>query len=145
LDSKTGELRTAKPLDREALQESTGVITLRIRVSQTKITFIEIYVKHFIIINYCFILQARELVDGVPGDDPLTSTTSIASVTIKDVNDEPPTFNQKEYSVRLSENIPLGTPLPNLNMTVSDSDIVRLFSICVHSQRIPLCQNCINF
>ncbi|XP_066907242.1 cadherin-87A [Halyomorpha halys] len=97
LDPGTGELRTAKPLDREALLESTGVLTLLIR--------------------------AREIVDGVPGNDSLTSTTTMASVTIKDVNDEPPQFNQKEYHVKLSENTPLGTPLPNLNMSVTDSDV----------------------
>nr|UZM07820.1 cadherin 1 [Geocoris pallidipennis] len=97
LDSETGELRTAKPLDREALVESTGVLTLLVR--------------------------ARELVNGIPGNDSLTSSTTMASVTIKDVNDEPPQFNQKEYHVMLSENIPLGTPLPNLNMTVTDPDV----------------------
>ncbi|XP_073989842.1 cadherin 87A [Rhodnius prolixus] len=97
LDSETGELRTAKPLDREALQESTGILTLTIR--------------------------AREIVDGVPGNDPLTTSTTMASVTIKDVNDEPPQFNQREYHVKLSENIQIDTPLPNLNMTVTDPDI----------------------
>jgi hypothetical protein len=33
LDPKTGELRTAKPLDKEALDDSTGVINITIRVS----------------------------------------------------------------------------------------------------------------
>lgn len=69
-------------------------------------------------------LQASELVDGVPGNDPLTSTTAMASVTIKDVNDEPPQFNQREYSVSLPENSPLGSTLPHLNMVVSDPDVV---------------------
>lgn len=32
LDAVTGELRTAKPLDKEALEDSTGVLTLIIRV-----------------------------------------------------------------------------------------------------------------
>jgi hypothetical protein len=32
LDPKTGELRTAKPLDKEALDDSTGVINITIRV-----------------------------------------------------------------------------------------------------------------
>jgi len=31
LDPKTGELRTAKPLDKEALVNSTGVINLTIK------------------------------------------------------------------------------------------------------------------
>lgn len=36
LDSETGELRTAKPLDREALLNSTGVISLEIKVGKLK-------------------------------------------------------------------------------------------------------------
>lgn len=96
LDSHSGELRTAKPLDREALTDSTGLIPLLIR--------------------------ARELVNGVPNDDPLTSATARATVTIRDVNDSPPTFNKKEYEVSLLENTPEGTPLA-LDMSVSDADV----------------------
>lgn len=36
LDPKTGELRTAKPLDKEALNDATGLITLDIRVSYSQ-------------------------------------------------------------------------------------------------------------
>lgn len=32
LDAKTGELHTARPLDREALPDATGLIVLTIRV-----------------------------------------------------------------------------------------------------------------
>lgn len=96
LDAHSGELRTAKPLDREALEDSTGIITLGIR--------------------------ARELVNGVPSDDPLTSATAKATVTIRDVNDSPPVFNRKEYAVSLLENTPPGTPLA-LDMSVSDADV----------------------
>ncbi|XP_062126234.1 cadherin-87A [Drosophila sulfurigaster albostrigata] len=96
LNSQSGELRTAKPLDREALTDSTGLIPLLIR--------------------------ARELVNGVPSDDPLTSATARATVTIRDVNDSPPTFNKKEYEVALLENTPEGTPLA-LDMSVSDADV----------------------
>lgn len=96
LDSKTGELRTAKPLDKEALPDATGLINLTVR--------------------------ARELIDGTLGSDPLTYATTQASVTIRDVNDSPPTFNQKEYYVHLTENTAIGTPLP-LDITVNDPDV----------------------
>lgn len=33
LDAKTGELRTARPLDREALPDATGLIVLSVRVN----------------------------------------------------------------------------------------------------------------
>ncbi|XP_074114366.1 cadherin 87A [Cotesia typhae] len=97
LDPISGELRTAKPLDREALENSTGVLNLKIK--------------------------AREVVDGVPGDDKTTVSTADATVTIKDVNDEPPTFNRREYSVEIPENVPNGMPLPHLDMTVKDPDL----------------------
>ncbi|XP_067636828.1 cadherin-87A [Eurosta solidaginis] len=96
LDEKSGELRTAKPLDREALPDSTGLITLTVR--------------------------ARELINGTPSNDPLTSTTAQATVTIRDINDSPPTFNKKEYEVSLQENTSPGTPLA-LDMNVTDRDV----------------------
>merc|ERR1719422_711843 len=77
IDTYTGELRIAKQLDREALEASSGVLTLRVRAS--------------------------ELINGQPGDDDST-------ITIRDVNDEPPTFNKPEYKVTIQENVPFGTP-----------------------------------
>nr|XP_012135515.1 PREDICTED: cadherin-87A isoform X2 [Megachile rotundata] len=97
LDDETGELRTAKPLNREALKDSTGVLKLKVK--------------------------ARELIDGIPGNDNLTVSTAEATVTIKDVNDEPPTFNHREYNIEIPENVMNGTPLRNLDMTVRDPDI----------------------
>nr|OXU29140.1 hypothetical protein TSAR_006401 [Trichomalopsis sarcophagae] len=97
LDAETGELRTAKPLDREALENSTGVLSFRVK--------------------------AREVVDGTPGSDPSTVSVAEATVTIKDVNDEPPSFNRKEYSISIPENIADGTPLPHLEMMVRDPDV----------------------
>lgn len=98
LDPESGELRTAKPLDREALENSTGVLNFKVK--------------------------AREIVNGIPGNDPLTVTVTEATITIKDVNDEPPTFNRKEYSISIPENIADGTPLPHLDMMVRDPDVV---------------------
>ncbi|XP_063989387.1 cadherin-87A isoform X2 [Diachasmimorpha longicaudata] len=97
LDRESGELRTAKPLDREALEDSTGVLTLKIK--------------------------AREVVNGIPGNDESTVSTANATVTIKDVNDEPPTFNKREYNIEIPENVPDGTLLPHLDMTVKDPDV----------------------
>lgn len=96
VDSKSGELRTAKPLDKEELPEASGIITLTVR--------------------------AREVVDGVPSNDAIASATTRVSITIRDVNDVPPTFNQKEYYVTIPENTAVGTPLP-LNIIVDDPDV----------------------
>lgn len=106
LDDESGELRTAKPLNREALKDSTGVLTLEVR--------------------------ARELIDGMPGNDNLTVSTAEATVTIKDVNDEPPTFNRREYNIEIPENVPNGTSLPHLDMTVKDPDVVSIITLEHH-------------
>lgn len=125
LDAVTGELRTAKPLDKEALDNPEGIITLSIK--------------------------AREIVDGTKGDDPLTVTTTEAIIKIKDVNDEPPTFNRRDYYVEIPENIPEGSPLPNLDIFVEDTDTVLprflhpqplfLHSLLFSGQQFCLCIN----
>lgn len=40
LDAKSGELRTARPLDREALPDATGLITLSVRVNPFSFNFL---------------------------------------------------------------------------------------------------------
>ncbi|CAH0559618.1 unnamed protein product [Brassicogethes aeneus] len=96
LDAVTGELRTARPLDKEAIDNPEGVLTLSIK--------------------------ARELVEGAKSNDPLTVTDALATVIVRDVNDERPMFNKREYFVEIPENIPEGSPLPDLDMTVMDPD-----------------------
>lgn len=97
LDAQTGELRTGKPLDKEALPDATGLITL--------------------------VVKAHEVLeDGQPGNDELTSATTQVSITIRDVNDSPPVFNEREYFATLNENTPIGTPLP-LDISVRDPDV----------------------
>lgn len=76
---------------------------------------------YFPIFLHCF--QARELVDGQPGNDNLTTATTKALITIHDVNDSPPTFNKKNYYISLTENTPTGTPLP-IDIHVHDPDVV---------------------
>ncbi|XP_060802067.1 cadherin-87A [Amyelois transitella] len=97
LDSKTGELRTAKPLDREALADPSSPLNLTVR--------------------------ATEIVNGSPLISDLTSTLATITITIKDVNDEPPRFNRREYFLEIPESLPVGTPLPNLDMVITDTDV----------------------
>lgn len=87
LDAQTGELRTGKPLDKEALPDATGLITLTVKAHE--------------------ILDDQQL-----GNDDQTSATTQVSITIRDVNDSPPQFNQREYFATLNENTPIGTPHP---------------------------------
>lgn len=118
LNDKTGELRTAKPLDKEALEDATGLLVVIVRVSITR-SFTTVGEVNC---NYLSI-QARELVNGVPVNDESTISITQASITIRDVNDSPPTFNQNNYFVSLSENTAIGTPLP-VEITVTDPDVV---------------------
>lgn len=78
---------------------------------------------------FLLFLKARELINGIPGNDELTSTTTLASVTIRDVNDSPPTFTPNNVFVSLSENTPPGTPLA-VEMNVHDPDVVCFIFFC---------------
>ncbi len=96
IDINSGQISVDRALDRESLSASSGVLSLKVRAS--------------------------ELVNGIPGEDELTSSTADITITIRDINDEPPTFNKQEYEVTIPENVPFGTPLANLNMEVKDTD-----------------------
>lgn len=96
IDPNSGELRTAKPLDKEELPDISGIINL--------------------------IVRAREVVDNHPNNDASSSATTNIAITIRDVNDSPPTFNQKEYYLTIPENTAVGTPLP-IEIIVNDPDV----------------------
>ena len=124
MDPKSGELRTGKRLDKESLKDSTGVLTLKIRVSKILII---LHCHQFVFVkkkNLFLLVQAYEVINGSRLEDPSTETISEATITIKDVNDEPPRFEPREYTVEIPENLQINTPLPKLNMTVSDPDVV---------------------
>lgn len=76
--------------------------------------------------EFFLVFQARELIDGQPGNDNLTMATTQTSITIHDVNDSPPTFNKKNYYISLTENTPVGTPLP-IDINVHDPDVVSVY------------------
>lgn len=59
-------------------------------------------------------------------------TTTQASVTIRDVNDSPPAFNQNNYVVSLSESTPPGTPLA-LEINVHDPDVVSAVECSIYA------------
>ncbi|XP_065338532.1 cadherin-87A [Cloeon dipterum] len=96
LDEYSGELRSAKPLDREALDNPTGVIHLAV--------------------------QAKE--DSESNDDQsLSTSTAQFTITVRDVNDEAPKFEKREYSAVIPENTLPGSPIPGLDIRVTDPDV----------------------
>ncbi|RWS21315.1 cadherin-87A-like protein, partial [Leptotrombidium deliense] len=101
LDSRTGEIRVANRLDKEAFPSTNGVITLKIKATE---------------------LDSNGVLTS--NIEPETQCSSITSVTItlQDVNDETPTFNKHEYQVSIAEGVPNGTPLASLDMIVEDKD-----------------------
>uniref|UniRef100_A0A8C9N392 Cadherin domain-containing protein n=1 Tax=Serinus canaria TaxID=9135 RepID=A0A8C9N392_SERCA len=54
------------------------------------------------------------------GGDPARTGTARIRVTVLDANDNAPVFNQAEYTVRVPEDVPLGSVL--VTVTASDSD-----------------------
>lgn len=122
LDSLTGVVREDDPI-------GTLVMTVKARDGDRGMPrkmIYELVTSESMPFSFAIFLKvrARELIDGMPGNDNLTVSTAEATVTIKDVNDEPPTFNRREYNIEIPENVPNGTPLPHLDMTVKDPDVV---------------------
>lgn len=67
------------------------------------------------------VLQAVELVNGQETDEKITMSIL---VVIRDRNDEPPRFNQNSYQITIDEGLQRDTQIPNLDMVVSDADLV---------------------
>ena len=83
--------------------------------------------------------------NGSLGNDVYTRSTADVTITILDVNDNPPQFSQSHYSVNISEALQNGQALPDLLMSVTDSDQVRpkthAWLICGSSSTKPLIDN----
>lgn len=63
------------------------------------------------------------MIEGLPVGD---STISNVTIVVGDVNDEQPLFNEREFNVTISEDIGTNTPLPDLNIVVTDMDVVSI-------------------
>ncbi|XP_029587720.1 protocadherin alpha-7 isoform X7 [Salmo trutta] len=78
------------------------------------------------------------LLTAVDGGKPPRSGTLEISVDVLDVNDNTPLFTKDEYTVRLTENAPLGTMVIRVNATDLDSglngDIIYSFGNDVNSR-----------
>ncbi|XP_076056440.1 cadherin-87A-like [Oratosquilla oratoria] len=61
----------------------------------------------------------------VRAEEEGTGETAVAEVVIvvTDVDDQVPKFNEESFDVEVSEDIADGTPLPGLNMVVTDGDV----------------------
>ena len=86
--------------------------------------------KIFIILNnrYFYLFQAR---DKAPSSNPGTDGSNVNSVyvaiTVIDVNDHPPKFEQEVYYVNVKETKPIGEVIIDVTATDEDKGL-RLFS-----------------
>ncbi|XP_063989981.1 protein dachsous [Diachasmimorpha longicaudata] len=67
--------------------------------------------------SYQLVIEALD--GGIP---PLNSRLRV-NVTVQDVNDNPPIFNQTRYTASVPENSTVGTPVIVVNATDSDADV----------------------
>ncbi|XP_014206917.1 cadherin-23 [Copidosoma floridanum] len=70
---------------------------------------------------YSFEVRATELVGGELR--PADSSMSMVTIVVTDVDDVAPRFSEELFSLRISEDIGTDTPLPGLNMLVTDDDV----------------------
>ncbi|CAG5135838.1 unnamed protein product, partial [Candidula unifasciata] len=100
LDPKTGQITVKKPLDRDSVNmRNTGGV-------------------------YAMNVKAAEVVP--PGQENYgeTTATTLVTITVRDVNDNGPTFNQRNYSATILENMQHNVPVSfqGSMMVVSDID-----------------------
>ncbi|XP_041362430.1 cadherin-87A-like [Gigantopelta aegis] len=68
-------------------------------------------------------IKAREIISpGLYGNDALTTADTTIRITVRDMNDNAPTFHQDHFNVSIYESIPNLASLPDLFMTVTDKD-----------------------
>ncbi|XP_012262137.2 cadherin-23 isoform X2 [Athalia rosae] len=69
---------------------------------------------------YIFKVKATELINN---EIPADTATSVVTIVVTDVDDLAPVFSSDHFSIKISEDIGIDTPLPGLNMVVSDGDV----------------------
>ncbi|XP_064833221.1 protocadherin alpha-5-like [Oncorhynchus masou masou] len=75
----------------------------------------------------------RLLLTALDGGKPAKSGTLQIIVNVIDVNDNSPVFSKPMYKVRVSENVPIGTPIIKLNATDLDSGVNgEIFFYLIH-------------
>ncbi|XP_073477074.1 protocadherin gamma-C5-like isoform X10 [Aquarana catesbeiana] len=60
------------------------------------------------------------ILTAIDGGEPARSGSCHITITVLDINDNPPVFNQSIYKIKLKENLPLNTVVLSLNATDLD-------------------------
>ncbi|XP_068133826.1 protocadherin gamma-C5-like isoform X10 [Hyperolius riggenbachi] len=60
------------------------------------------------------------ILTAIDGGEPARSGSCHITITVADINDNPPVFNQSKYKISLTENLPLNTVILKLNATDRD-------------------------
>ncbi|CAL1530727.1 unnamed protein product [Lymnaea stagnalis] len=100
------------------IDNSTGVIFIKQRIDFDAPS----YPKG---VPYDLTIVAREIARTNPlvlGSDDTTTARVNIKVTVRDIDDNTPTFSQKNYEAYIDENIVSGANVPGLQMTVTDID-----------------------
>jgi len=97
LDAVTGRLTNAKALSYTDSTWANGYVDLQVKASE--------------------VINSTTL-----GNDPLTTTVVTSRITLLDSNSNKPQFDKSAYTGSVIEKSPAGTPIPNLNIIVTDGD-----------------------
>ena len=74
----------------------------------------------------CFYFQASEVVPAGQVNNGATSATTLVTITVRDINDNTPTFSNTSYDATILENMQNNVPITFMGgvMRVSDADQV---------------------
>ena len=70
---------------------------------------------------YAFQIRAKE----IQGQEQDSVTVANVTIVVTDVDDQLPVFNRRNFTVPVSEEVGVDTPLPNLNIIVNDGDVAQ--------------------
>ncbi|NXM42182.1 PCDGA protein, partial [Gymnorhina tibicen] len=94
--------------------EANGYFTVEVKESQDGSKSAELVLRHSLD------RETEQSLRAIDGGDPARTGTARIRVTVVDANDNAPVFSQAEYTVRVPEDIPVGSIL--VTVTATDAD-----------------------
>ncbi|XP_018410362.1 PREDICTED: protocadherin gamma-C5-like [Nanorana parkeri] len=82
------------------------------------------------------------ILTAIDGGEPARSGSCHITITVSDINDNPPTFNQSIYKIKLKENLPVNTDILTITATDMDDGASGEIEYCFDSHTSKSARKC---